>query len=167
MCGGEWYNMIYKIECGGWPFAWPLIYGVAGVSAVYLVLGVGARLHCRTRIHGSVTHSCGRGPERHGRTGMRLSSGGGVGPPNPEFWVRHISTAPLSATVGQYDTVRGPRRLRGPLACTDADFWCRGPQSSLSGLVSDGFAYTLGHNSEATPAGLKRPILAAPGDTTV
>jgi hypothetical protein len=44
MCGGEWTNMIYKIDCGGaWPFAWPFIYAAAGVSVVYVILGVGAR----------------------------------------------------------------------------------------------------------------------------
>ena len=39
MCGGAWFNQIVKVSCGGWEWAWPFVYGIAGLSVGYLVLG--------------------------------------------------------------------------------------------------------------------------------
>ena len=44
MCGGAWFNMIIKVSCGGWPWAWPFVYGLAGLSAGYLLLGTAANM---------------------------------------------------------------------------------------------------------------------------
>lgn len=38
-CGGQWFNQIVKISCGGWPWAWPFIYGFTGMAVGYIVLG--------------------------------------------------------------------------------------------------------------------------------
>lgn len=78
MCGGAWFNQIVKVSCGGWEWAWPFVYGIAGLSVGYLVLG----------------------------TALNMSTGKNE-LPNAGFW-----------------------RL-------------------LGGLVNDGLAFTMGHNSGA------------------
>ena len=43
MCGSAWFNMVYKVDCGGggeWPWAFPLIIGFVAVNTLYLVGGM-------------------------------------------------------------------------------------------------------------------------------
>lgn len=90
MCGGAWFNMVVKVSCGGWPWAWPFVYGFCGVCVGYMVIG----------------------------TALNMSMGKNE-MPNAGFW------------------------------------------RSVGGLVNDGMAYTMGHQSDASASYKPIPASAA------